>query len=500
MMIELPFLNLREIKNEDPFWKKLLPRLLRLTKYDHIFLVGGYLRDFLLSRISHDLDFVVDSDTRELAQKLADEMGGNFFVLNELHAQSRVLVEDKTLDFSSLHGENIIDDLSKRDFTINALALPIDKNRQNLSSEVIDPYKGINHLKKSLIKPISSRIFEDDPIRLLRFFRLKYFLDFHSDKKTDDMIAKNASFIWEAKSERISDEILKILDFPEAARVVREMVSLEILDELFPEIEKCKGITQNEFHHLDVFNHSIYALECLEGINANLEKYFSKYADQISLHLCQKMQANFSRLVFLKLAALLHDVGKPYTRSLDENGVIRFYDHQKIGVEISDRVARRLKLSKKSIDYIKKLTKEHLRLGFLLHSLVVQGGITRRAYWRFFRDTGEDALDVIILCLADGLATRGPAFWQGLLDKYKELADELTIKFYEKEEGLTQIPRLITGKDIINEFGLKEGPLIGELLEKVEEAQAEMIIKTRREALNFVAKIIKTDQRQKTKD
>lgn len=466
------------------------------------YLVGGCVRDRLLGRESHDIDFVVRGDAVKLAREVADELGGSFVLLDEETDTGRAVVRDEGgervfIDFARLRGKDITADLAKRDFTIDAMAMDVASLAETLG--IIDPYGGQRDLQEGRLRAVSEDVFHDDPLRLLRAVRLAAELGLSIDPLTDALLRRDHALIERASPERVRDELARILALPKAADSLGYMDSSGLLTTIIPELAALKGLEQPLPHRYDVFVHSIETVAAMDEIQEvgyetvdtdtryPVSGILAPFSAQLSAHLDGLIAGGRSRLIVLKLAAMLHDVGKPATKTIDANGRIRFFEHQRKGADMAGAILRRLRFSVKEARLIRGIIANHMR-PLLLSK---REAVTNRAIYRFFRDTGEAGVEVLILSLADHLATSGPddldiAEWERLLG----LVHRMLGDYYEARGEVVSPPKLIDGHDLMERFGLEPGPKIKELLEAVREAQVQWEVTTREEALTYVTELL----------
>jgi len=462
------------------------------------YLVGGCVRDWLLERSSHDFDFAVAGDAVELAREVADRMGGAFVLLDQERGTGRVVTRGEDgqrlfIDFAQLQDDDIITDLSRRDFTVNAIAVAV-ADADSLS-HIIDPYDGRRDLQLGLVRAVSETAFRDDPLRTLRAVRLAAEMEARIKQGTEELLRRAVHLLVNVSAERVRDELAKILALPGAAQNLCYLDELGILMAMIPELETLKGIEQSEPHCLDVFEHSLETVRRLEeviealggeekvnGELALVPLLLSPFSCQISAHLSQPICGDRSRLMVLKLVALLHDLGKPATKSFDNEGGIHFYGHEGEGAEVVGAVLRRLRFGGNEVSLARTIVANHMRPCLLAREKVV----TRRAVYRFFRDTGDAGVDTLFLYLADHLATWGPNLRMARWRRRVEFVASMLADYYERHQKVISPPRLINGHDLMEEFDLEEGPRIGELLEAVREAQVEDEVRTKGEALALV--------------
>jgi tRNA nucleotidyltransferase/poly(A) polymerase len=462
------------------------------------YLVGGCVRDWLLGRSSHDVDFAIAGDAVKLARQVADRMGGAFVLLDQERCTGRVVTRGEDgqrlfIDFARLQGDDIVADLSKRDFTVNAIAVGVADAES--VSHVIDPHGGRRDLQMGLVRAVSETAFLDDSLRTLRAVRLTAEMEASIEQGTEKLIRRAVHLVANVSAERVRDELGKILALPGAAQNLRYLDEFGLLVVIIPELEMLKGVEQSPPHYLDVFEHSLETVRQLEEVVEALKGegaadgelslipiLLSAFSRRLSAHLSQPISGDRTRLMVLKLLALLHDLGKPPTKSFDDDGGVHFYGHEMEGAEVIGDILRRLRFGGSEVSLAKTIVANHMRP----HLLVREEVVTRRAVYRFFRDTGDAGADTLLLYLADHLATWGPNLRMARWRKRVEFVASMLADYYERHQKVISPPRLINGYDLMEEFGLEEGPRIGELLEAVREAQVEEEVRTKEEALALV--------------
>jgi poly(A) polymerase len=437
---------------------KLLNSLAKERKAK-IYLVGGYLRDLILERENKDLDFVLAGRFTDFVKEFAKRINGTFFLLNDRYQTNRVIDKKNgfTYDFTRMRGRSIEEDLKKRDFTINALALDLEKP---VPLKVIDPHKGREDIQKRVIRVISEEAFTDDPLRLLRSIRFRALLNFKIEKRTEKLIIQKAPLLKKVSGERT---------------------------QIIPEIEALRKTDQEGFHHLDVWEHSLETLRHTEEILKDLNKLFPKFYEKISKHLKEEIANKQPRITLLKLTTLFHDLGKPQTQAITPEGRMRFIGHEEKGVEMAGEIGKRLRLSRKAIETVKREILYHMRPGNL--SGVPE--LTNRAIFRFFRDCKEEGVETLILSYGDRLASCGPLATPGMIKRHREVVEEMLGDYYERK-SIVKPKKLVNGNEIMKRFKLSPGPKIGELLETLSEAQAEGKVKTKKETFKFIKRALES--------
>ncbi|MFH1073850.1 MAG: HD domain-containing protein [Candidatus Firestonebacteria bacterium] len=446
-----------------------------------IYIVGGYLRDSLLQKENiSDIDFVVYGDARKTAKAFAKAVKGSFVQLSDAFNIYRVICKNTCIcDFSKGRGKKIEEDLEERDFTINALA------REVSNAEIIDIFNGLKDLKSGIIRETAGkRVFKDDPLRLLRAIRFAATLRFKLDPKTAKNIKSLAGLISKPAKERVRDEIFKLFTSEKSAEYIILSDKLRLLEKIFPVIKEMKGVSQPGFHHLDVFGHSLECLSKLEEVYRKLDFNLPGEIKNFIREQINKKSGQFDRKTFIKFIAVLHDSGKPKTKSKDKKGT-HFYTHELVGAENFKKTGRQLKLSNEEINTGVTVIKCHLRTGYLAGLKK----ISKRAVYKFFRDTGASAIEVLLLSWADRLSARGVKVDRQTLANHKKVIENL-FKEYYKISTETKASPFLNGHEIMKHFHLPPSPIIGKLLEKTREAQATGRIKTKKEALKFLKKYI----------
>jgi len=468
-----------------------------------LYLVGGTVRDILLGKEVEDLDFAVAGDAVNFARKFADLAGASFVPLDEEQCTARVVFHRGVLsmDFSRTRGADITADLAARDFTINAMAIDFGQIMNTHEMEkspltplfqreglVIDPYGGAEDLDNRLIRLVSAQSIRDDPIRMLRAYRFAAAFDFTIHDATSAIIRRSVELLDSVSAERIRDELFKILAVDKSAYHLKAMDDVGLLEQIFPEIARMKEMEQNEYHHLDVWGHSVLTLEFFE--QDPLPDLLNNYLPETEDYLEHELVKGRTRRSLLKLVALLHDVGKPDTRTVDTNGRIRFFDHNLKGAEIIAGIGTRLKLANRETVLLREVVKDHMYpLGlsvFLRKSADMKE--KERAIRRFIQRTGSEWLAILLISFADLRATQGPRRRADDLEKLARLIGDIAdIYFHEIRHPM---PKLISGDDLMEEFDLPAAPIIGELLSKVNEAQMDGTVKTREDAMELVRNIL----------
>lgn len=481
----------------------LLRRLWSLIKRQDadVLLVGGAVRDGLLGRPLHDLDYVVDGDATTLGAALGRALRGALVPLDLERDMVRVVFwhggSRFYADFAGRQGQDWSADLHARDFTVNAIAVTPD-------GRYLDPLDGRGDLAAGWLRATNEGAFRDDPLRTLRAVRLSAELGLNIVEQTAGWIRRDAPLLPRAAAERVRDELVRILGVPSAARHLDTLDDLGLLTRVLPELAATKGIEQSPPHEWDVWTHTRMTVEAVEGVLGSLAgthfnlvnlgvpgwawgdliKRLGPLQSDLVAHLGRVVSDTRDRGFALKLTAVLHDVGKPHTLSVGDDGRIHFYNHEGAGAELAAARLRTLRFSGDEVALVHTIVLNHLRPGHLERTK----GPTRRAIYRYFKATGDAGVEVALLSLADMLATWGPSLasrrWLHKLD----VATILLTAYFDQPETVVPLP-LINGHELMDALELSPGPEVGRLLEAVREAQATGEVTSREQALALAAKL-----------
>jgi tRNA nucleotidyltransferase/poly(A) polymerase len=477
-----------------------------------LYLVGGAVRDLLLDRVSHDLDFAIPKNAIQVARRVANAVHADFYVLDESFDTARVILSADNgtrdiLDFAAFRGVDLDADLRGRDFTINAIAF--DLRNQTF----LDPLGGASDLRGKLIRACSDTSLKDDPIRILRAVRQAAAFDFKIEAETRKAMKQAAPLLPRISPERQRDELFKILEGPRPDASLRALEMLGVFPYLLPELSALKGVEQSAPHVHDVWEHTLSVMQNLESILAVLASSYNAektndlftslltlrlghYREQFTAHFNQVLNTDRSMRALLFFAALYHDISKPAAKSVEETGRIRFFDHDQLGAKVAVERAHALNLSNDEIERLKIIIENHMRFHFFTSRMEgKEEGPSRKAIYRFFHEAGEGGIDLFLLGLADLRGTRDHTLTQESWSAALDVARILLENYWEKPEETVAPPRLINGLDVMNEYQLQASPRIGQLLEAIREAQAVGKVSTREEALAFGHDWLKENQK-----
>lgn len=450
---------------QDPIFKDL----------PQAYLVGGSVRDVIRGVEPMDFDVAVPDNPLRFAQLMAERVQGKVITLGKDHFNvHRVVSRDMTIDVTPLKGNDIETDLKARDFTINALAWDF------ISKEIIDHLGGAGDLQARKVKMVSPVAFENDPARLVRAFRMAATMGFEIEASTLQAITDQAGAIRQVAGERIWTELDRILTCPQSFSTLRIMAESQLLLHVIPELRPTMGCMQNRHHNADVFTHTMQAYQCLETLLQDPGWFNSPPAAQWVSDLAMSEQ------VEIKLALLLHDTGKPASRSVTDGGRVHFYGHAAIGAVLAKKICQRLRISNRCQARIESIIRHHQR-PLSLFLARQPSGLRPKSVGRFFRQCADLTPHVLLHAIADDMGkgqSKASAsgeklvFHQDLIKKYFEAT--------AKRAGSS----LINGRDIMKIFDIEPSPRLGSILKTIEELQMAGVINNRKEAEKWVAEYL----------
>ncbi len=438
------------------------------------YLVGGTVRDLLMGRQPTDYDIAAPKPCEPLARQIAKKVGSRVIPLGKRDFSIyRIISGELTFDVAPLEGDSIYDDLKRRDFTVNAMAWDMGKRR------FIDIFNGLTDLKARRIRMVSEENLRADPVRLLRAFRHAALLGFEIEAPTKAAITQHAGQIKHTAGERVREELIKLLACPQSHSCLREMDETGLLTEIFDELQPLKTCTQNAHHTFDAFEHTMAAYFQLEKLLSSMNTMFEK-----SAVLPEPLLHDPARL---KLAMLLHDIGKPRARTTDKDGAVHFYNHEALGADMLRPISRRLKLANEWSAYLDFIIRNHLRPLhlFMAHQ---QQTLTCKGIARFFMKSRGPAVDLLIHAMADA---RGKKKEKRLTETFERFCRDLVYAYLLDFSKKAKQPPLINGHDLIGELNLTPSPLFSKLLARIEEKRLAGRLQTRAEALEWIKNFIK---------
>jgi putative nucleotidyltransferase with HDIG domain len=449
-----------------------------------VWIVGGAVRDALLDRPVRDLDLAVRGEPETVARALAGVLGGPVFPLSEAFGAWRAMPRDRewVCDVTALHGGCIDADLARRDFTMNAIAVPLE------GGQLRDPQGGIADLEAGVLRvlggpDVEHSAYADDPLRPLRLARFATELGLTPEPDTERLTREAGSLVARAAPERVFAELRRIVCAERVIEGIELCNRLGLTAVVLPELDALHGVEQSHFHHLDVYEHTIEVLRCLLALERDPEEVFGDLAEPLDRELSAPFADDMNRWQALRLAGLLHDAGKPATRDVRADGRITFIGHDKVGVEMIRARCRRLRTSERLRELLAGVTRHHLVLGFLVH----EQPLGRDVVYRYMERCQPVEVEVTLLTCADRLATRGKDS-DAAIAAHIDLARELMAEALAWREGGPPGPA-VRGDELAVELGIEPGPELGELLARLRQARFTGEAETREEALRLARRL-----------
>lgn len=414
------------------------------------YVVGGYVRDIMLRRPSTDVDFVTVGSGIEVASEVARRLKGSHLSVFRNYGTAQVKRRSVELEFvgarkESYHRESrnpvvedgtLDDDIARRDFTVNAMALCVNAGR---FGELIDRYNGIDDLRRGLIRtPLDPDVtFSDDPLRMMRAIRFATQLGFEIVDETFNAIRRNARRIEIISKERVADELMKIMRSPQPSRGWQLLFRSGLLKIIFPELAALRGIdVVNGVGHKDNFFHTMAVLDNVAAQTDN---------------------------VWLRWAALLHDIAKPVTKRWDDRLGWTFHGHNAVGAKMVPRIFRRMKLPmNEHMKYVQKLVELHMRPIALVEEIVTDSAVRRMLF-----EAGDDVDDLMTLCSAD-ITSRNQMKVERFRRNY-ELVKQKMVEL-EARDRIRNFQPPVDGIEIMQTFGLGECREVGMIKEHIKNA------------------------------
>ena len=447
-------------------------------------IVGGAVRDALLGRAIVDVDVAVEGSPEEAARAIAKAGRGPAFQLSEEFGAWRAMgpaADRWVADASTLQGPTIEEDLARRDFAINAMAVPLE------GGDLVDPLGGLADIESRTLRVLPGA-YDADPLRPLRMVRLATDLGFAPDPETEDATRAAAARVPEASGERIFAELRRLVIAPGVAEGVRLADRTGVLAAILPELTELHGVDQSRYHHLDVFGHTVEVLEHQVAMEEDPAGVFGpELGARVGAELDRPVGDELNAWQALRLVALLHDIAKPRTRGVLPDGRVTFMGHHEVGVEMIDAICARLRTSERLRTFLGAVTRYHLVLGFLVH----ERPLSRSLVYRYLKTCEPVELEVTVHTCADRLATRG-ANADAAIAVHLELARELAAEALEWRARPPHAP--VRGDDLARELDIPPGPELGKLLAQLEEAAFAGEASTREDALALARRLRETSR------
>ena len=457
------------------------------------YLVGGCVRDYLMHPNKKNL-YICDRDitiknAEIFAKKLAAQFDATFITLDSENNIYRIVLKDKInyLDISEMQGNCIEDDLKRRDFTINAIAFDL------ANKEYIDVTGGFEDLKNKILRQINDKNFEDDPLRILRAYRFLAVTGFSPAKELTQALKKYQHLALNPAKERISYELMKLFGGDYTAEVLLKMDDDGLLEKLFPCVIEIKQVPPNSHHHLDLFHHVVETVKQIELLYKNSN-------EEIKNHLLKNDFGGFPRINHLKLAGFLHDIGKFSTWTIESNNCKigtckkcskdsqtcgirhRFIKHDDVGSKMVVPLLKDLKFSKKQIEYIASMIKNHIYPS----NVIIAPDLNEKVMMRYIRKMDCNVFDNIILAKADRLSALGKDITDEMVNNNINGLNKLLDFYLKKKDTLKPLPKLLDGNEIMEILNINQSPKLGNIITALKEAQLNGEVVTKDEAIFFV--------------
>jgi poly(A) polymerase len=488
-----------------PVWLMDLSESL-LTTCDEIYLVGGAIRNLLGGAEIDDYDFVVKRNAIDAARQAANLLIGDFYILDHHRQTARAIItaENKhvKLDFALFNGKDIIDDLTGRDFTINAMAL-----RVPVDDQLLDPTGGAEDIREKKLKPCSDSAFTDDPVRTIRFVRFLQEMDLKTDPKIENMVNDAVPLLGQVSKERQRDALLDVISTANLRDAFNYMLKIGLIYELFPGADHLKDVdlslphTYNAWDHTMQVMHYCQQLMAMLGFAPPLAVYhprlieafnrLDQHIENLRIFFQQPITDSRTKYQLLILSAFFHDLGKTVVKHNLEEDRKRFPGHAKRGAKLVRDWSKKINLSNKESDYLYSIVRMHMKVS---RPELINDALKNVSVYRFFKRTGEAGVLTAILHLADVLATYENAMTDNRWDEAMTAAHIIFDAYFVNFEALINPTPLVNGRELIQLFGLQPGKQIGSLLDALQEEQVSGNVQDRQQALAFIQKRISKDQ------
>ena len=450
---------------------------------ESVWIVGGAVRDAILERPITDIDLVTTGEPKTVARAVASAAGGPAFPLSEQFGAWRVIADAGFVcDVSPLQGDAIGDDLAKRDFSVNAMAVPLG------GDELVDPHGGRADLEAGVLRVLGEQSYRDDPLRPLRLARIATELSLAPDAQTEQLTRAHASRVPETSQERVWAELRRLVTADRVLDGLAMADRLGLTAAVLPELDRLRGVEQSHFHHLDVYDHTLEVLREQLWLEKNLEEVFGQLTPALRAVLDEPLADELTRMQALRFATLVHDMAKPDTRRELPNGRISFIGHDSVGEALVSRLCRRLRTSARLASFLGGVTRHHLALGFLVH----ERPLDRRATYRYLRTCEPVEIEVTVLSCADRRATRGRNA-EAAIAAHLDLACEIMEPALAwRRDGAPQAP--LRGDELARELGIERGPELGRLLDAVQEAVFAGEVQDRDQAVGYARALVENPE------
>lgn len=441
---------------------------------NEIYLVGGGVRDIFEGKEFTDRDLIVtDEDAGNFSEKISKFFDGVLIPLDIENKIYRVVLPDKInyLDITNPIENDLTKDVMRRDLTMNAIAIDI---RSGKIPEICQSF--LEDLENGLIRGISEENFRDDPLRLLRIFRFYSTTGYKIDENLLSIAKKYSNLISIPAKERVEYELMKLFNGKYSSEAILKMDEVGILELLFPFVSELKQVPPNSHHHLNLFYHSVETVKQVEILYENSSKDVKSHLERIDF-------GGFPRLAHLKLAAFLHDIGKFSTWTIEpDTGRHRFIKHDVEGSKMCVPFLRGLCFSNKQIEYISYIIKKHIYPS----SVVSSPDLNEKIMMRYIRHSNDNAIDNIIIAMADRLSAKGPEITEKMINDNISALNNLLNFYLSVKDSLRPLPKLLDGNDVMKILNIKPSEKLGKILDELKEAQISGDVETKEDAIKYL--------------
>lgn len=497
-----------------PQSEPLLTRIAEYLKSRGIsaYVVGGAVRDRILSLPQRtdsgpgDIDLSLASPVATRAEEFADQTGATAIVMGDERGHVRLIDpgdERNWIDLTGFAGD-LEADLDRRDFTVNAMAVPLEDWLSRgtggpIDDLVIDPNGGMEDLRQRVIRETNPGNLLADPVRVLRAVRFATQLEFDIESATAAVLSDNRDRLTESSPERIRDEFFAMMSSHRPEWGIRELDRLGLLEVLLPELTEGRDFVQRGMHYFDVMEHGLHALEVgtrlMDGERRSSDPFLKHvpWRPEFDDYFREIVGDGLTRAAIVKMVAMLHDIGKPGTMTLKApsdkrpNGRVRFLGHGELGAQMATNFLARLRCSKRLISHVSLMIDEHLRPFQMSDGSVPP---TDRAVFRYFRDVSPVAVDTVMLSVCDYAATSGPLLNGSNFERYSAMLSDILARGLEPEPERTTEDLFLNGYQVQERFGLQPGPEIGRLLGALRDGESSGAVRTKAEAYELLARLL----------
>jgi len=485
----------------DPLFLEIIALLKKhISEFQEIYLVGGSIRDFMLGKTSYDLDFVLPRQSIKAAKLIADEFNSDFYVLDKKRSTARAIIQSgktkKCIDFARYNGGSIFEDLTHRDFTFNAMALNIIK-----PDELLDPLYGKEHLQQKLLFPCARDSFLNDPVRVIRAVRFLGALNLQLGEGVSDLITQAACTLPQVSTERVRDELFRILAQTKVSDSFHRMIQLKIFDQIFLELAELAGIYFGKSHFYDALEHSINTAAILQELiehllnpgspssNDFINQILNEYKHlrvPLKKYLQEPLIQGRGKKELMIIGALFLDSGRLQFNHIE----IKRRKENPATIEKSTKIARdwgkRMALSNSEIEFISQAITHHSNNRF---EAIFDDADQHVSIYQYFKSAGNAGIAACFIYLADKIAILGSEIKHEVLKRSIESIKLFLESWFLRRDEVINPPKIINGDDLIKNLRIESGVRLGELLEEIRIAQVMGKIRSKQQALDYARRL-----------